>query len=108
MVKQVFAYLEPSQTVLVNISMPGSNAEILAAVEAALLAHPGDIFAASFSHIVSVPAVILPVVELAALCHKHGTLVLIDGAHALGQIPVDVKALGVDFWLGNGHKCEWL
>ncbi len=49
---------------------------------------------------------ILPIRELAAACKARGVLVLVDGAHALGQIPVDVGALGVDFWLGNGHK--WL
>ncbi len=35
--------------------------------------------------------------------------VLVDGAHALGHIHVDLSELagaGVDFWLGNGHK--WL
>ena len=102
MVKMVLQYLEPAQTLVVNISMPGSDAQTLAAVAAALAAN--DVYAASFSHIVSVPAVILPVKELAALCHAHGALVLIDGAHALGQIPVDVAAIGADFWLGNGHK----
>jgi selenocysteine lyase/cysteine desulfurase len=102
MVKMVLQYLEPSQTLMVNITLPGSNADILSTVGAALAAN--DVYAASFSHIVSVPAVILPVKELTALCHAHGTLVLIDGAHALGQIPVDVTDLGADFWLGNGHK----
>ena len=106
MVKQVLLYLEPSQTLLVNLTLPGSDAAILAAVSAALAANPGGVYAASFSHIVSVPAVILPVAALAALCKAHGVLVLIDGAHALGQIPVDVRTLGVDFWVGNGHK--WL
>jgi selenocysteine lyase/cysteine desulfurase len=107
MVKATVAgYLEPESTLFVNISLPGSDAGILEKVSAALEANAGTIYAASFSHIVSVPAVILPVAQLIALCHSHGVLVLIDGAHALGQIPVDVTALDADFWLGNGHK--WL
>ena len=38
--------------------------------------------------------------------HRHGVPVLLDGAHAVGLIPVDVKALGCDFYSGCGHK--WL
>ena len=106
MVKMVLQYLEPEQTLFVNISLPGSDANIIATVEAALVANQGNIYAASFSHIVSVPGFILPVAELISISHAHGAMVLIDGAHALGQIPVDVAALNADFWLGNGHK--WL
>lgn len=109
MVRMALHYLEPAQTLLVNVTLPGSDESIVAAVSAALAANPGSVYAATFSHIVSVPALILPVAALAAVCKAHGALVLVDGAHALGQIPVDVRALaahGVDFWLGNGHK--WL
>jgi len=67
---------------------------------------------AVFDHISSYPAVVLPVAELAQLV-KRATggrgLVMLDGAHALGQVPVDVEKLrkaGVDFWVGDGHK--WL
>ena len=59
---------------------------------------------ASFSHISSLPSAILPVKRLAALCHEHGVLVLIDGAHAPGQMAVDVKDVGADFYVGDGHK----
>lgn len=106
MVKMCLAYLEPGDTLLVNISLPGSDAEIIATVGAALAANAGSIYAASLSHIVSVPGMILPVAQLISLCHAHGVMVLVDGAHALGQVPVNVAALGADFWLGNGHK--WL
>ena len=107
MVKETALYLAPGLSpLLVNVSLPMTDAALLAAVAAALAAHPGEVYAASFSHIVSVPGVLLPVKALAALCHAHGVLVLIDGAHALGQVPVDVADIAADFWLGNAHK--WL
>ena len=49
---------------------------------------------------------IMPVKRLAALCHEYGVLVLIDGAHAPGQTPVDVAEIDADFYVGDGHK--WL
>jgi isopenicillin-N epimerase len=49
------------------------------------------------------------VASLAALTKRvvPKALVLVDGAHALGHIEVNIPQLaaaGVDFWLGNGHK----
>ena len=48
----------------------------------------------------------LPVRELMALAREHGVDVLLDSAHALGQVEVDVQAMGVDFAGFNLHK--WL
>jgi isopenicillin-N epimerase len=59
---------------------------------------------ACFDHITSAGATVLPVREMAALCRKHGVPVAIDGAHAPGQIELDVPALGVDWYVGNLHK----
>lgn len=59
---------------------------------------------ACFDHITSAGAVVLPVGAMAALCHERGVPVAIDGAHAPGQLALDVPALGVDWYVGNLHK----
>ncbi|MDO8032746.1 aminotransferase class V-fold PLP-dependent enzyme [Janthinobacterium sp. SUN128] len=46
----------------------------------------------------------LPVQAIMALAREHGIDVLLDSAHALGQVDVDVQAMGVDFAGFNLHK----
>ncbi len=58
------------------------------------------------SHITSGLGIVLPVKALADLARQRGALSLIDGAQAVGQIPVDVEALGADAYAGSPHK--WL
>jgi isopenicillin-N epimerase len=54
--------------------------------------------------ITSATARLLPVARIAAALRAGSTALLVDGAHVPGQLPVEVSALGADFWVGNLHK----
>lgn len=60
----------------------------------------------SVSHVERHHGVRLPVKEICELAKDEGVLSLVDGAQSLGMFPVDVQAMGCDFYVGNGHK--WL
>lgn len=45
-----------------------------------------------------------PIAEIAAQAHARGAVVLVDGAQAAPHMPVDVRALGCDFYTVSGHK----
>ena len=57
-------------------------------------------------HITSPTALVLPIERMIEEARKAKALILIDGAHAPGMLPLDIEALGVDFYTGNCHK--WL
>jgi isopenicillin-N epimerase len=57
-------------------------------------------------HISSATATIFPAARIAAAAKRAGVAVLIDGAHMPGHLPLDVPALGADWYTGNAHK--WL
>jgi isopenicillin-N epimerase len=55
-------------------------------------------------HIASPTGFVFPVAEVVAACHAVDVPVLVDGAHAPGQLDVDLAAIDADFWVGNLHK----
>ena len=46
----------------------------------------------------------MPIQAMVAICRSWGVPVLVDGTHAPGQIPLNVPALGVDWYVANPHK----
>lgn len=58
------------------------------------------------SHISYATGALLPISEICDVARQAGVLVLVDGAQAVGHIPVDVGALGCDFYAIPGQK--WL
>jgi isopenicillin-N epimerase len=56
------------------------------------------------SHVTSTTALVFPVAELCAAARARGLLTLIDGAHAPGQVDLDLQRLGADFYAANLHK----
>jgi cysteine desulfurase/selenocysteine lyase len=55
-------------------------------------------------HVSNTLGTVNPVKEIVAMAHAHGVPVLIDGAQAVAHMPVDVQALGCDFYCFSGHK----
>jgi L-cysteine/cystine lyase len=82
---------------------PADTSAILAAFERAVV--PGTKLV-SVSHITWATGARLPIREIAELAHSRGALVAVDGAQAVGAIPVSVEELGVDFYAAPGQK--WL
>ncbi|XP_051144871.1 probable L-cysteine desulfhydrase, chloroplastic [Andrographis paniculata] len=111
--KSVQAYISRAGGHVIEVHLPfpvKSNSEIIHEFQKAL--HLGKsngrkIRLAVIDHITSMPCVVIPVKELVRMCRDEGVdKVFIDGAHAIGNIEIDVNDIGADFYTSNLHK--WL
>ena len=85
----------------VEIPLPYAREEVVERLLAAAGPRTRLIYA---SHLTSTTALMLPVAELCATARERGIATLVDGAHAPGQIALDIDAVGADFYVGNCHK----
>jgi len=58
----------------------------------------------ALEHVSNAMGTVHPVERIIAMAHAAGVPVLLDGAQAVGHMPVDVQALDVDFYAFSGHK----
>jgi len=89
----------------IDVPGPGAGAEAISeAVVAGLTARTRILVV---DHLSANSALILPLADIAAAAHERGVRVFADGAHVPGQIPLDIGALGVDWYAANLHKWAW-
>lgn len=81
-------------------AVPGDG-EVVAAVRAAVTDRTRLVVV---DQVTSPTARVLPVREVAAALRTSGAALFVDAAHVPGQLPVEVAAIGADFWVGNLHK----
>ncbi|KAL8545325.1 hypothetical protein ACS0TY_005487 [Phlomoides rotata] len=111
--KSVEAYISRAGGHVIEVRLPfpiKSSSEIVCEFEKALQLGKSNgrkIRLAIIDHITSMPCVLIPVKELVRMCRDEGVdRIFIDGAHAIGNVEIDVKDIGADFYTSNLHK--WL
>jgi isopenicillin-N epimerase len=93
-----------AQVVEAEVPFPHPSSEAIAANVAAALSPRTKL--AVVDHITSGSALVLPLQRIVDACHAANVPVLVDGAHGPAQVPLDLRALGADWYTGNCHK--WL
>jgi cysteine desulfurase / selenocysteine lyase len=86
---------------LVPVPVTDAGVVTVAAVQACLTPRTKLV---AVAHVSNVLGTVLPVADIVALAHAHGVPVLVDGCQAICHQPVDVQALGADFYVFSGHK----
>ena len=58
----------------------------------------------SITHVSNALGTVVPVTEMVAMAHARGICTLVDGAQSVSHMPVNVQAIGCDFYVLSGHK----
>lgn len=102
--KHICNKVQGAEAHFLEITLPiKSEDEIVQIYSDYLTAHP-NIKIAVIDHITSPTAIVMPIHRLIALCREHNVLSMIDGAHAPGQLPLNLEEINADFYTGNFHK----
>ncbi|MBV4485490.1 aminotransferase class V-fold PLP-dependent enzyme [Pseudomonas sp. SWRI153] len=82
---------------------PASYDSLLETYRETFIRHP-KLKLMALTHVTHRTGLVMPVQAIAALAKEHGVDIILDGAHALGQIEFDLDALGIAFAGYNLHK----
>jgi cysteine desulfurase/selenocysteine lyase len=88
----------------VRLDVIGINNDYSLDLEALERAITPDTRLVTVTHASNVIGVVIPIPEIAKICHDNGVLLLVDGAQSVPHIPVNVARLGCDFFAFSGHK----
>ncbi len=88
---------------VVKTSLPHGKDQILSCLDGLFTPRTRLLW---LSHTTNKTGITLPAPEIAALAHARGALVMLDGAQSAGQYPIDLHAMGCDFYAITGYK--WL
>ncbi|MBV4457079.1 aminotransferase class V-fold PLP-dependent enzyme [Pseudomonas sp. COR58] len=91
------------EVVEIGHAHPASFDGLLATYREAFIRHP-NLKLMALTHVTHRTGLVMPVQAIAALAKEHGVDIILDGAHALGQIDFDLEALGIAFAGYNLHK----
>jgi isopenicillin-N epimerase len=97
---------ERAGATVIEVVLPFPDCPAEEAVRRVATAITGRTVMAVLDHVTSPGALVLPIAGMVAACRQRGVAVLVDGAHAPGQLPLELDALGADWYAGNLHK--WL
>lgn len=86
---------------VVHVPLEAEGAEVVSAITAGVTETTR---LAIIDQISSATAKLFPVAAVTEALHARGVRVVLDAAHAPGAIPLDLKAIGADYWTGNLHK----
>ncbi len=87
----------------VDVAPDRAEADVLAAFDAAIDENTRVV---AISHVLWASGTLMPVEQIAAIAHARGAILVVDGAQAVGALPVDLAALGADVYAVPAQK--WL
>ena len=102
----------PVQTEMLDVHWPISDNDLVTSFEAGIkkinATEGRRVRMAIFDTVTSNPGLRIPYERLTQKCRENGVLSLVDGAHGVGMIPLDLTTLDADFFTSNVHKLVFL
>ncbi|HTI28868.1 MAG TPA: aminotransferase class V-fold PLP-dependent enzyme [Methylomirabilota bacterium] len=96
------AQRDGARVVIAPIAFPGATPE--AVMEGILAAVTSRTRLAVLDHVTSATALVFPIQRVVAELTERGVETLVDGAHAPGQVELDVPSIGATYYTANLHK----